>query len=70
MSEIEYMMLSIKLTEDGIKLVGHGRMPQMPEGTKADSGINIYLKNKFKQKKAEKNKIRVKSFYKARILGM
>ena len=43
--EIDYMMLAIKITDTGIKLVGHGRMPQMPEGISDQSDLNLFLKD-------------------------
>lgn len=54
--EIEYMMLAVKVTADGIKLVGHGRMPKMPEGTRADSKLNSFLKEKSRIQKITKTK--------------
>lgn len=70
MSQIEYMMIAFKITDDGIKLVGHGRMPKMPEGTTFDSDINKYLKDKSQQKKQQKwQKNKFKNNCKAIILN-
>lgn len=68
--EIDYMMLAVKVTANGIKLVGHGRMPKMPEGTKVDSRLNRFLKEKSRiQKDSKIRKQSFKAASKERILN-
>lgn len=57
MSEIEYMTLYFKITDQGVKLVDFKRRSKLPEGMTVEDPLNVYLKDKaLKKTQKLKNK--------------
>ena len=70
MSEIEYMGLFIKITDNGLKIVDYGRKPDRPVKMEVDSPLNLYLKKKAAEKTArlENHQLDTKTPFKWKVL--
>lgn len=69
-SEIEYLSLYVKLTDDGIKICDYGRKPDIPNYTKVNDELYNYIKEKVINKtiKTKQRKSNLKSHIKWKIL--
>ena len=49
-SEIEYMSIVFKVSQEGLKIVGYHDMPTMPKGISPENELNLYLKKRAEDK--------------------
>lgn len=69
-SEIEYMMIAVKITDFGIKIVEYGIKPGVPPGASSEDLTNLYLKSKAedKQSRLQNGEIAITRPFKWKVL--